>query len=136
MLNGTGSVAVSDPHGISVASQGWLTFSGETLAEAVEQVNRFGSVRFEITDACFAQTQKRIGSPVRILWPDNFVLLLQAQDITSKAVGQSPDGLPRFLLRASGTRQPDGTMLPLRLVGRVVSWRSRTEAQTKVMPSR
>ena len=107
-LLSAGDVAVSDPHGISVASQGWLTFSGETVTEAVEQVNRFGGVRFEIADALIAQ--KRIGGPVRIFEPDNFVLLLQAQHITSKAAGRSPDGLPRFLLRASGTSQPDEPM--------------------------
>ena len=89
MLVWVGDVVVSDPHGISVASQGWLIFSGEALAEAVGQVNRFGGLRFEIADARIAQ--KRIGGPVCILEPDNFVLLLRAHHITSKAVGQSPD---------------------------------------------
>jgi transmembrane sensor len=98
-----GDVAVSDAHGISVAKQGWLTFKGETLAQAVEQVNRFGRARFEVADTRIAQ--KNIGGPVRILEPDTFVLLLQAHHITSKAVGESPDGLPKFLLRPPSTHQ-------------------------------
>jgi transmembrane sensor len=94
-----GDIAVSDSCGIAVAVQGWLTFKGETLAQAVEQVNRFGWGRFEIADPRIAQ--RNIAGPARILEPDSFVPILQIYHIASKALGQSPDGTPRFLLRAS-----------------------------------
>jgi transmembrane sensor len=98
-----GDIAVSDSRGIAVAAQGWLTFYDERLTDAVEQVNRFGWARFDVADQRIAQ--RGIAGPVRISEPDSFVPLLQVYHIASKALGQSPDGSPRFQLRAS--RQPD-----------------------------
>jgi ferric-dicitrate binding protein FerR (iron transport regulator) len=93
-----GDIAVSDSHGIVVAAQGWLTFNRETLAQAVEQVNRFGWAQFEIADPRI--TQRSIAGAVHILEPDSFLPILQPYHITSQTLGQSPSGSPRFRLRA------------------------------------
>ena len=94
-----GDIAVSDPRGIVVAAQGWLSFKDEPLGKVAEQVNRFGSARFEVADQRTAQ--RPIAGQVRISEPETLLPILQIYHVGSKALDRSPDGSPRFQLRAS-----------------------------------
>ena len=79
-------------------THGQLTFNGQTVDAAVNEINRYGKVRFEIEDSSI--TRVRIGGSIRLDKPDDFVKQLWlVYRIRGVEVGRDADGVRVIRLR-------------------------------------
>jgi ferric-dicitrate binding protein FerR (iron transport regulator) len=79
---------------------GQLAFSGETVGEAVREINRYGRVRFVVDDSSIAQV--RIGGIIGLDQPDALVeLLWRVYRIQGVEAGRDGDGIRVIKLRGA-----------------------------------